>query len=470
MAMMKSIRLALLILGMGMAAAAQDTPPSGGEPASPPVPGFGQNAPVLSPENPPVTGLDAPRLDLPTASRSFISPALQVSESVDTNAGNQLGHTHTQSITRILGAFDLQQFWPKSDLFLEYLGGGAFYSSPFQAKQLQSFGLDAVTRWRTGQVTVRDAFTYVPDGTFQLGTYGGVPGFGLATGGASIGGLGGGVPGATVGNGQLGSIGNIPRLANTALIDVVQATGPRSAVTFAGGYSNAHFYDPTHFLVNSDQVTAEGGYSHLINRHDQVGAVYAFQLLQFPQATGGQIYINTFNLRWSHSITGRLSIIAGAGPQYTQLQVGGNVDRRSASGRFQIHYKWPRASMALTYEKFTSEGSGFFAGSDTQAVRLGYRRPVGRTWDFYADLGYSHNKRLQALVGIGVPASSYDEGSAGFVFRKHIGRTYDVFGSYRFSEVAFDAPFCLEGSCGRLDQRHSASVGVEWHPTPTRID
>lgn len=467
--MTRTIRLTLLILGLGIAVAAQDVPPAGGEPTPPAVPGFGQNAPVLSPENPPVTSLDAPRLDLPTANRSFISPALQASESLDTNAGNQLGHADAKSITRILGALDLQQFWPKSDLFLEYLGGGAFYSGPFQAKQLQAFGLDAVTRWRTGQVTLRDAFSYVPEGTFQLGTYGGVPGFGLATGGASIGGLGGGVPGSVVGNGQLGSVANIPRLANTAIIDVIQAISPRSALTFAGGYSNAHFYDPTNFLINSNQITGQAGYSHLISRHDQIGAVFAYQQLQYPQVTGGKIKVSTFNLRWSHSITGRLSMIAGAGPQYTQLQMGGNVDRWSASGRFQLHYKWPRASMVLTYEKFTSAGSGFFAGSDTQAVRLGYRRPVGRTWDFYADLGYSHNKRLQEIA-LGVPASAYDEGAAGFVFRKHLGRTYDLFGSYRFSEVSFNAPFCIVGSCGRLDQRHSLSAGVEWHPTPTRID
>ena len=75
-------------------------------------------------------GLDEPGLELHTATRSFVSPALQVSESADTNGGNQVGSTGLESVTRVLGALDLQQFWPKSDLFLEYLGGGAFYGSP----------------------------------------------------------------------------------------------------------------------------------------------------------------------------------------------------------------------------------------------------------------------------------------------------------------------------------------------------
>src|SRR5580658_7974304 len=181
MGKIRSIRLALLVVGMSIGSAAQNSSPQS-QPDTAPAPAFGQNAPVLSPENPPVTGLDEPALDLHTASRSFISPALQVSESADTNGQNALGGSSgLESITRVLGAVDLQQFWPKSDLFLEYLGGGAFYSSPYDARQLQAAGLEAVTRWRTGQVTLRDDFSYLPDGSFQIGTFGGAPGLGLAT-------------------------------------------------------------------------------------------------------------------------------------------------------------------------------------------------------------------------------------------------------------------------------------------------
>ena len=166
MAKVRTIRWALLVFGMSVCAAAQNSSQS--QPETTPAPAFGQNAPVLNPENPPVTGLDEPGLELHTATRSFISPALQVSESADTNGDNQLGNARLESVTRVLGAFDLQQFWPKSDLFLEYLGGGAFYSSPYDVKQLQAAGLEGVTRWRTGQATLRDAFSYLPDGSFSM--------------------------------------------------------------------------------------------------------------------------------------------------------------------------------------------------------------------------------------------------------------------------------------------------------------
>jgi hypothetical protein len=467
MAKMPKIEVALLVFGMCICAAAQTNSQPQTETTPAPAPAFGQNAPVLNPENPPVSGLDEPGLDLHTATRSFISPALQVSESADTNGGNQVGGSTLESVTRVLGAFDLQQFWPKSDLFLEYLGGGAFYSNPYRAKQLQAAGLEAVTRWRTGQVTLRDSFSYLPDGSFSVGTFGGVPGFGLATGG----GINGGVPGAHMfGSGQLGSIGDIPRLANTAILDAVQAINPVSAITAAGGFSNAHFYDPSKTLLNSDQVTVEAGYSRLISRHDQIGLVYAYQLFQFPQNTGGQFYNHIVNLRWKYHVSGRMSLTAGAGPQYTVMEQGGYANRWSVSARVQLTYKFARSSMAATYEKFTSTGSGFFAGASTQAARLLYTRPLGRTWDFYGDLSYSHNKTLQGVPVGGVNAASYDEGSAGAVFRKHLGRTYDFFAAYRFSEVAFNAPITVGGSTGRISQRNVGSIGVEWHPTPTRIE
>jgi hypothetical protein len=462
MTRMRTIRLALLVFGMSVCVVAQDSSPS--QPAAPPAPAFGQNAPVLSPENPPVSGLDEPTLELRTASRSFIAPALQVSESADTNGANQLGSNNVQSVSHVLGAFDLQQFWPKSDLFLEYLGGGAFYSSPSDAKQMQAAGLEAVTRWRTGQVTLHDSFSYLPDGSFQMG-YGGDPGLGITNAG-----LGAGLPGFS--HATEGSIGNIPRLANTAILDAVQAINPVSAFTVAGAFTNSHFYDPTNTFLNGDQYTVQGGYSHMFSRHDQIGAIYGFQLFQFPQVAGGEVYNHIFNVRWSHTITGRLRFIAGVGPQYTDLQLGGTVTHWSVSGRAQLRYKFSHSSLSATYAKFTSPGSGFFAGADTQSARLTYTRPLGRTWTVYADLDYSHNKKLQNSSLGAQNATSFDSGSAGAIFRKHLGRSYDFFGSYHFSEVAFNAPpdFAGISGTGRIAHRHIGTIGVEWHPRPTRIE
>jgi hypothetical protein len=246
----------------------------------------------------------------------------------------------------------------------------------------------------------------------------------------------------------------------------------------AGGFSNAHFFDtsncslsPLSCLINSDQVTIQGGYSHLVNRHDQIGVVYAFQLFQFPQATGGQIYLHIVNLRYSHTITGRLTLIAGAGPQYTEIEKGGYASRWTVSARVVLRYKLAHSSLFLSYQKYTSAGAGVFAGANVQAAGLGYMRPVGRTWQLYGDLRYSHNTEVDGLLNAS-GASSYDSGSAGLTLRKHLGRTYDFFASYHFGEVGFSdsAPFGAVYGTGNLSQRQIGTVGVEWHPRPTRIE
>ena len=492
MGKLRAVGVGLLIFGCGAWAAAQDNSPQGPAPA----PAFGQSAPVLNPDNPPISGLDEPGLKLKVASRSFISPAIQVGETADTDENNRLGTFGVKPVSHVLGALDLQKFWPKNDLILEYLGGGSFESSPkYDVKQLQALGAEAVTRWRTGYLELRDSFSYVPDGSFDAQTGEGMPGLGIALGGLGTGEAGGGLPGThAFGTGAFEAVGNIPRLANTVIADVVQAISPRSAVTLVGSFSGAHFMqdcssaNPQNCcnqpgvpssqvtcLINSDQTTIEGGYSHMLSRHDQLGGVVAFQLFRFPFNTGGEIYNGVFNLRWSHTITGRMRLIAGAGPQYTDVRTNPGVRNWSLSGRAILTYQFEHSSMAASWEKYTSQGDGIFGGANTQQARLAYRRPLGRTFTLSADLGYARNQRL----GFGLPGLNTDnQGTAAIILRKHLGRTYDVLGGYTFNEVAFDesgASACSSSiagtiGCGTYEQRQRITIGLEWHPKATRIE
>ncbi len=457
---LRTIRWCLLLCSICICAAAQDTTPS--QPTSP-APAFGQNAPILNPENPPLSGLDEPNLELKAMARSFISPAIQVGESVNSNVLNQLNGSSSGAVSHLMGALDLQKLWPRSDFILEYLGGAGFGNSPFYVRQLQALGLEAVTRWRTGQVTLRDKLNYLPDGSFSAASAGGLPGFGIATGGMGI-----GLPG--IYHLVEGSVGTVPRLSNTATLDVVQAINPRSAITVVGVFGNAHFYHNVDGLVDGDETTFEAGYSHLLSRHDQLAAVYAFQVFRFPTNAGGEIYNNVFNVRWSHAITGKMSFVGGVGPQYSQLLYGTTYAHLSVAGRAIWRYRFVHSSIMASYEKYTSQGSGFFAGADTQVAQFAFRRPLGRTYQLSVETGYSHNKRLQPPGLIGVGAASYNHGAAGLVLRKHIGRTWDAVAAYRFSAVQFSSPVTLGGTTGTTNHGQFGTIGLEWHPKAIRLE
>jgi hypothetical protein len=126
--------------------------------------------------------------------------------------------------------------------------------------------------------------------------------------------------------------------------------------------------------------------------------------------------------------------------------------------------------LIASYEKYTSSGEGLFAGANTQVAALGYTRPLGRVWQFFSDVSYSHSTQLQNVAVGGAHAGSYNNTSAGVILRRHWGRSYDFFGSYSFGELAFNVPVSIGGSTGRTSQRQTGAIGVEWHPKPTRIE
>jgi hypothetical protein len=266
-----------------------------------------------------------------------------------------------------------------------------------------------------------------------------------------------------------GSVGTIPRLSNLASVDVVQAITPRSAFTVIAAYANDHFFDNTQ-LINGDDTTFEGGWSHLISRHDQMAIVYAFQLFRFPLNVGGEIYNNILNVRYSHVISGRMSFIGEVGPQYTDLLYAGSAKRWSPTGRAVLRYRFPRLFLTASYEKFLSQGSGLFAGADAQIAELTARRPLWRTYELLIECGYSRENRLAAAAEGLSSASVFNQGFGGAVIRKHIGRNWDALAAYRFSVINFNSEVTVDGSTGKTNHRQIGTIALEWHPKAVRIE
>ena len=198
--------------------------------------------------------------------------------------------------------------------------------------------------------------------------------------------------------------------------------------------------------------------------------VYAFQLFRFPLSVGGEIYNNIINVRYSHVITARMSFIGEVGPQYTDLLYGLRYTRWSPTGRAVLRYRFPRTFLTVSYEKFLSQGSGFFAGADAQIAEFTARRPLGRTYELLVETGYSREKRLQSSNSGASSATLFNQGFGGAVLRKHIGRTWDALAAYRFSVINFDNPVTFEGATGKTNHRMIGTIAIEWHPRAVRIE
>src|SRR5579864_7094259 len=164
----------------------------------------------------------------------------------------------------------MKKLWSHYDLALDYMGGVGYYSVSGQGfESLQQMDLDQKITWKRGQLSLRDSFSYLPEGNFG-GSYGSMGSQGIATlGNTAFGGFWGGS--------SLGNLGLVPRVLNVSLADMTQNLSARSAVTLAGGYAFTHFYgkDVTGAsFIGSSQSTAQFGYNRSLTSNTQIALAY----------------------------------------------------------------------------------------------------------------------------------------------------------------------------------------------------
>lgn len=496
----RSVGVLVVVLLASSAVWAQDSSSQPPAEATPPqsVPPFGSDNPLPSLiENPPISGLDMPNLEPHAAPLSYLQPGAHVTESVDSNIQNSLGGSTTQSITRALASLELKRLWRNYDLYLTYLGGVGYYNvHGIGVKQIEELGFEQKILWKRGQLGLRDAFSYQPEGTFGS-AYGSI-----ATTGAGLSGLG-----SFFSEFALGELGQVPRIMNVSLVDAVQMLTPKSSITATGAYAFVHFLqnDPAtgNSFIGSTETVGEVGYDRILGPHDQGAVVYAYQGFTF--STGATFHTNLFQLLWGHRISGRMNFLISAGPQFTEVDnllvpaplsdlgnpgcVAGitkqglevecptNDLRISAAGRAYLHYQFPKWSLLLSYKHYLTAGSGLFFGAESDIVHVTASRPLNRVWNVYTDIGYSRNSRVLPIscpvsqTCPGVSANIYQYGFAGLGVHRMFGRNFHAFASYQFNDLAFDSSFCgTTGPCNRTSQRQVGTIGVDWTPRPIRLD
>jgi hypothetical protein len=490
------------------------TPPAEPAPESSqqqPVPAYGQdNAPPLVSENPPLSGLDLPSLEPHAAPLSYLQPGATFSESAETNAGNVAGGSGVSSVSRALGSLTMRRLWSNYDLALDYVGGIGYYSLEGQGlKLLQQMDVDQKVSWKRGQLSLRDSFSYLPEGNFG-GAYG-------STGSQGIGSLGNTSFGMFANGSSMGTLGLTPRILNVSLADISENLTPKSAITAAGGYAFTHFYGNDVAtgapFIGSSQTSAQVGYNRLLTSRTQIALVYGYQAFDFSVA-GSAFHTHIIQGMYGHRISGRLDLLLGAGPQFTFIgsactlfdvldgnshcsfnssgePVGSIPNTKvGVAAQARLRYKFTRASMSLMYQRFETSGAGLFLGSQSDIVTLSAERPLSRVWSSFFNLGYSRNDRLQNLSsqelatcnlpgqttpGLppcpGVNANTANQGFAGAGLHRAFGRDFHAFAAYQFNEVSFDHSYCVPNTpCNRISNRNVLTFGLDWTPRPIRID
>src|SRR5216684_1791962 len=357
--------IAVLYAGAAMASA-QEPAEDGGKPkpaarAYPPLiegdqspNGDQDSAPPLRSDMRPLTGVQNPTLGSPEIRHSYWVPGFQYSNIVSSTALNQTTASGWNSTNYLTGNVSLLEAWSRSQLSLNYSGGGFFSTESSQGRgYFHQFGLNQNFDWRRWQLAFLDQFSYLPETPFGFGGGTGIslPGIGGALG-PPLPGLGGNFqPNQTI----LTSFGT--RYSNSFTTQAVYRLSPRGSINVAGSYGILRFLKAGN--IDSNDYISNVGYNYALGKKDTIGMLYRFSAFRYignPQALDDHVV----QLSYGRKITGRVALQISGGPEITtfHISIGNATNQIGGSVNTTLNYAIARNDLTLTYMHGVSSGSG----------------------------------------------------------------------------------------------------------------
>jgi hypothetical protein len=404
-------------------------------------------------------------LGFPDVKHSYWVPGVQFSTSASSNLFGATDTSGWYETNYVVGNLSLLEAWSRSQLAINYSGGGAFSNessvgnSGFQQLSFaESFKLD---RWI---IQIVDEFAQLPQSGFGfgVGTGLGIPGVG--------GSLGPTIP--TVGNNyspnQTVFSGYGPRYSNVTVAEATYQFTRRSSLTASGSYGILHFVDPGN--IDTDSLFASLGYNYQLTHKDGIGFFYEFATYHFPgnpQAYG----VQTVSAAYSRKITGRLAFSLYGGPQFSSLRVPVGTSSSTTNGYASafLNYAFENGALSARYMHGISGGSGVFTGSILDEVTFGLSRRLSRQWHAGLNFGYAHNRTVINAPGT-VNNPSYDNWFIGGSIGRPIGRSFAFTIAYS-ANFETNNPACSSPAtpgCGASSNSSGqvVTLNFRWHPRP----
>jgi hypothetical protein len=419
------------------------------------------SAPALQPDGRPLTGVQNPTLGSPEIRHSYWVPGLQYSNFVRSTALNQTTASGWNSTSYLAGNVSLLEAWGRSQLSLNYTGGGVLSTDSSQGNgYFHQLGLIQSFDWGRWQLAFFDQFSYLPETPFGFGGGTGIsiPGVGGSLG-PPLPGLGGNFqPNQTI----LTSFGT--RYSNSFATQVVYRLSPRGSINVAGSYGILRFLEMGN--IESNDYIANIGYDYALGKEDTLGLLYRFSAFRYignPQAFDDHVV----QLSYGRKITGRLALQISGGPEITTFHVPiGNVTNHiGGSLNATLNYAIAQNSFTLAYLHGVSNGSGIQFGSSTDQIQAGVGRRLSRQWQGNLNFGYARNGSLgnPTAGGSSQAINSYYIGGG---LNRPLGRDANVSFAYMAQIQNSNQAVCAAGTCNTSYTQHQITLGFSWHARP----
>jgi hypothetical protein len=444
----------------------------GGEPPKAPARTYGpigvddqqdqnQTPETLLPDNRPLTGFQETTVGTPMERHSYWVPGVSYYNVVQSNGQLQGGGNNWNSTSYITGNVSLLENWSRSQLALNYSGGGDLSTdSSIGNGWFQQLSASQTFNWKRMQLVLLDEFAYLPQAQFGFGAGTGLalPGVGGTLGGTLTGLAPGFNPGQTI----FTTIG--PRYMNTGGLQANYLLTARSSITVGGLISILRFSEPGN--IEDNDYIGNAGFNYQISRNDTLGLQYrysSFRYLNSPQAIGD----HTIQVAYGRKITGRLALQLSAGPEITNFRVAlgpGGKRHIGGSGSANLAYAFQRGTLTANYLHGVTGGSGVFQGALTDQVTGTGTRKLNRVWSGDAHMGYARNRNAETLQGSS--NINYNTFFAGAAASRPLGRNAGFTVGYTAYVNDSTSTICAGSNCSSSFTVHQISVGVNWHSRP----
>lgn len=410
---------------------------------------------------PPLTGAEQYTLSTMGAGHSYVIPIFQFGQSVTTSGTGAFGTSTVDPVTTLSGLFTFHHIWSHYDFDAQYAGSGFIYNQKSALNtSAHQFSFSQRINGRRSSFLLTDMVTYLPESSFG---YARLPGFNnFGTGGYGLGGLYGGqgnldtnfLPGQSLLTGPSSQVGN------SVVGEYDYQTSPLSSWTFTGSYLLLRF--PNSSFIEDNTGIFRIGYNRALTPKSSMGLSYQGGIFRYG-SSGGDFTNHEVTVLYSRTLSKRLGLELGAGPQFNVFSETGQSTNVGWQANGTLNYQLQRASVGLNYWHYTSAGSGVYVGAQTDDVGLYFATALSRLWSVNSDMGYSYNKSLQSgnLPGYG---NSYNSWYGYINLNRTLNRSMSMFFSYNLQQQLANVPTCVGNACGTFYTQQYFSFGFNWHP------
>ena len=446
------------------------TSPSGPSqtPVNAPNPGEGQ--PPAPGPMPPLSGVQVLAPTFGGTSQDYVLPALACTEYATTNPSGINRNTGLFSGTSCFGNLTLQKVDRRTQLNLDFTGGGFYYNRPYEtgtqqygtAEELALFEKVNGRRWNW---MVGDQGTYLPEGSMGYGGFGGLSSFAGGMGGGSM----ASAPALNSGFSPNESIygGQVRRFSDLALSEFSYVVGPRSTLTASGMFGTLQFLTPGY--TDERYWIVMTGYNRTFGRSNEVAVNYEEMHFNFG-ASQEAFLTHGASILYGRQISPKLSVQLSVAPMAQEISVpqAGSTTSFFLGTYDSLQYRALRWDGMLRFDRTLGGGAGYLAGVERTMAMASLGRQLSRRVHGSLDVAYANNRSV-AQGSSGAPRPTYDYVQAGANLTHELGQHISMYLNYYVQRQTSNTPLCEGATCSTVYFRQVGGFGINWHARPIKI-